>query len=70
MAAEAFAFHSKNHPVLSPPAWFVPNVGNGAIVFLVGLAVELAAELVLAVVLPAAAAVVTAKRRLLLGKSL
>jgi hypothetical protein len=38
----------------------VPNGGNGAVVFLVGLEVELAAELGLAVE-PAAAAVVTAK---------
>jgi hypothetical protein len=61
LAAEAFAFQSKNHPVPSPTAWFVPNGGNGAVVFLVGLEVELAAELGLAVVLPAAAAVDTAK---------
>lgn len=63
MAAEAFAFQSKNHPVPLPTAWFVPNGGSGAVVFLVVLTVALpTVAFVLAVALPAAA--VEAKARI------
>lgn len=46
MAAEAFAFQSKNHPAPSPTAWLVANGGSGAVVFLAGLAVALLAAAV------------------------
>jgi len=59
LAAEAFAFQSKNHPVPSPTAWFVPNGGD--VVFLVGPVpvVAVPPALGLAVALPEAAAVET-----------